>query len=217
MPKSPAPDLRHVALCLMLALPALAAWGQYKIVQPDGSITYTDRPPTGGDARVIPMGRDAAATSKDAATPAAVLPLELRQIVARYPVVLYTTTECPPCDAGRRLLQQRGVPYTERSVSSDEDVAALERAVGGRSLPALTIGAQQLRGLAEPDWIAYLDAAGFPRESRLPANWPAPVVSPLTARMPAPAAAPPRPAPAPRPARPAAEPAEPEAPTGLRF
>ena len=38
-------------------------------------------------------------------------------------------------------------------------------------MPALTIGAQPLRGLSEADWTAYLDAAGYPRESRLPRGW----------------------------------------------
>ncbi len=216
MPKFPVRRLHPVALCLLLTLPPMAAWAQYKVVQADGSITYTDRPPPGGGAQVIPMGRPASAAE---ATPTVVLPTDLRQIASRYPVVLYSTAECPPCDAGRKLLVQRGVPHTEYSVTNDEDVAALERLVGSRSLPALTIGAQQLRGLSEPDWMAFLDAAGYPRESRLPRNWPATVATPLTVRVPAPvqpAAAPAR-APVRRPAPPPAEPTVPEPPAGLRF
>ncbi|TAG29021.1 MAG: glutaredoxin family protein, partial [Verrucomicrobia bacterium] len=69
------------------------------------------------------------------------LPLELRQAAARYPVTLYTAADCPPCDSGRKLLQQRGIPYSERRVTSDEDAQALERLVGGRTVPSLTIGA----------------------------------------------------------------------------
>jgi glutaredoxin len=132
--------------------------------------------------------------------------------VLRYPVTLYTSNNCLPCDNGRQLLQQRGVPYAERRVTTEDDAMALERAVGGRTVPALTIGAQPLRGLSETDWTAYLDAAGYPRVSKLPRNWPAAPVLPLAEK-----ATPARPAPDPT-SRPEPPP-EDEAPaTGrLRF
>ncbi|MDP1649617.1 MAG: glutaredoxin family protein [Rubrivivax sp.] len=183
--------VRYLATAL-LAATALPAPALYKVVQPDGSVTYTDRPPAAGSGRVITLGHDAAPVA-----PEVVLPLELRQAAQRYPVTLYTSAECTPCDNGRRLLQQRGVPYTERLISSEDDAAALERAVGGRTVPALTIGAQPLRGLSESDWTAFLDAAGYPRESRLPRGWQPSAPTPLVKRMPVrqePAAA----APAPR-------------------
>lgn len=177
------PMLQPVRLLLLLpallalALPALAL---FKVVAPDGSITYTDRAPTGTAARVTSFGReDAPATAPEAA-----LPPELRQPVGRYPVTLYTAADCQPCAAARQLLQGRGVPYAERSVSSSEDVEALERLVGGRSVPSLTIGAQPLRGLAQADWNNYLDAAGYPRESRLPRNWVQTPATPLVRRVP---------------------------------
>ena len=192
--------------------PALA---QYTVVQADGSVTYTDRPPTTGNARVTPLGRLGGA----AATPDANLPIELRQAMQRYPVVLYTTQDCQPCDSGRKLLLQRGVPYAERRVVSEEDAAALERVAGGRTVPALTIGAQPVRGFSETEWLAYLDAAGYPRESRLPRNWPTPEPAPVAERaVPVVPAAPLAPSarPAPPPAPPVAE-EEPPQPAGARF
>jgi glutaredoxin len=149
----------------------------------------------------------------------AALPFELRQTTARFPVTLYTSADCPPCDSGRQFLQQRGVPYSERRVASEDDAAALERSVGGRTLPALTVGVQALRGLSMDEWGSYLDAAGYPRESKLPRGWTAPAPTVLVERVPAPrAAAPVAPvAPAARQAAPpvdipAAEPAP-----GVRF
>jgi glutaredoxin len=138
----------------------------------------------------------------------------LRLSLQRYPVTLYATNECAPCDNGRRLLQARGIPYTERRIVSEEDALALERAVGGRTVPALTIGAQPLRGFSDTDWTAYLDAAGYPRESKLPRNWQTPAPTPMVERL-APA---PRAQPAPAPAV-VAEPqaAEASAPAGVRF
>ena len=188
--------LRLLAAALLLA-PALPAMALYKVVQPDGSITYTDRPPAPGSGRIITLGRNAAPAP---GTAEVLMPTELRQAAQRYPVTLYTAPDCTPCDSGRRLLQQRGVPYRERVVTSEEDAAALERTVGGRTVPALTIGAQPLRGLSETDWHAFLDVAGYPRESRLPRGWQLPPPAPLVERVPArPAAQEPPPAAVPEP------------------
>jgi glutaredoxin len=191
--------LAAAAAVVCLAWGMAPASAQYKVVAPDGSVTYTDRPPAQANLRVTPMGRNAAPPAAGAEVG---LPVELRQVVARYPVTLYTTADCAPCDSGRRLLQQRGIPYAERSVGTDEDGQALERLVGGRTVPALTVGAQPLRGFNEADWAGFLDAAGYPRESRLPRNWPTPAASPLVARAaPVAVAAPPVAAP-PAPAAP---------------
>jgi len=167
----------------LLSIACTAALAQYKVIRPDGSVTYTDRPPIdAANVRITPLGRVVQAVAAPAETG---LPIELRQAAQRYPVILYTSADCAPCDSGRRLLQQRGVPFGERLVGTQEDVQALERLVGGRSVPALTIGAQQLRGFSDADWTAYLDAAGYPRESKLPRNWPAPAATPLVERTPA--------------------------------
>lgn len=197
------PTLRWLAPATLLALAGAAApaWSQYKVINPDGSVTYTDRPPIASNARVTPMSRQGHSTPA-AAEPG--LPAELRTATQRHPVTLYTSSSCAPCDNGRRLLQTRGVPYTERRIVSEDDAAALERLVGGRTVPALTIGAQPLRGLSEADWSAYLDAAGYPRESKLPRGWQPPTVTPLVERAtptptPAPAPVAPRPSPPPSP------------------
>ena len=195
------PACPSTAASVAVALLCMASWAQaqYKVVQPDGSISYTDRPPITTNARITNLGRPGSGV-----TPAEIgLPPDLRAAAQRYPVVLYTSGECGPCDTGRRLLQQRGVPYNERRVSTEEDAVALERLVGGRTVPAITIGAQPLRGFSEADWGSYLDVAGYPRENKLPRGWQVPEPTPVVERAtPAPrAAAPePRPAPAPTPA-----------------
>ncbi len=179
----------RAAAVLACSLVAVApATAMYKVVQPDGSVTYTDRPPLSGNARVTPLGRDAASVAGAAASSEGALPFALRQAMQRYPVTLYTSADCAPCASGRQLLQQRGVPFTERLILTVDDAAALERLVGGRTVPALTIGNQPLRGLAQADWTAYLDAAGYPRESVLPRNWPQAAATALVERRPAPAA-----------------------------
>lgn len=199
---------------LLAVLPVLlpgAALAQYKVVGPDGSVTYTDRPPVTSNVKVTPMSRRdgagaaaASPSSSDAALQS--LPADLRGVAARYPVLLYTTSDCPACEGGRKLLQQRGVPYVEKQVLTEPDAAALEKAVGWRTVPSVTIGAQALRGLNTLEWAAYLDAAGYPKESRLPRGWQPPAATPLVERARAPApvaqAAPPPPPPPPPPPEP---------------
>ncbi len=212
-PATTAPRLHRFSLTvaalamLCIAGPALA---QYKVVQPDGSVTYTDRPEVSANTRIAPIskaGRVAAGVGNE-------LPLDLRQATQKYPVTLYTSKDCAPCDAGRRLLETRGVPFAEKRVATDEDALALERVVGARSVPALTVGAQALRGLSETDWGAYLDAAGYPRENKLPRNWPKTASTPMVERVAPSADA----APARTPASPSTPPPEPvSGPGGIRF
>ena len=181
-------------MALAAAAPAQAqAPAQYKVIGADGKVTYTDRAPATSGGKVTAIGSRVAAPSGDVA-----LPLELRQAVARYPVTLYVTVgNCDPCEAARQLLRQRGIPVTEKQVQSPEDSEALERISGGRDAPTLSIGSQTLRGLAPSVWNSYLDAAGYPRESRLPASYQYPPATPITERREAVAkAAAPRAAPA---------------------
>jgi glutaredoxin len=208
------PWLVSASLLLLMA----PAFGQYKIVAPDGSITYTDRPPADAAAKVTELGKRTVVAEPSPGSVAA-LPIELRQLASKFPVTLFTASECTPCDRGRALLRQRGIPYTERAIVSNDDIAALERTVGGRTLPSLTVGGQALSGYSVGDWTAYLDAAGYPRESRLPANWAPPAATPLVPKPATPVD--PRAALAPPPDLPAAAPVEPapgtSGPSGIRF
>ncbi len=168
--------------CGLLSLPALAQ-GVYRIVGPDGRVTFSDRPPTEAEAR--PAGGNSGASSGGSG---AALPFELRQVSSRYPVTLYTSKECAPCNSGRNLLNARGIPYSEKTVSTPEDGEALKRLNGDGSLPLLTIGAQQVKGYSDAEWTQYLDAAGYPKQSLLPSSYRRPAPAPLVAVKPAPAA-----------------------------
>jgi len=204
--------LKHLALAAALACLALPAAALYKVVGPDGRVTYTDRPPSDTSARVTTLDRESVI---ETSAPDA-LPLALRQPATRFPVTLYSTADCPPCDAGRTLLMQRGVPFSEKLIVSDDDAQAMERTLGTRTVPMLTIGAQVLRGMSESEWIAYLHAAGYPRTSQLPKGWQPAAATPLAARSAAPA-----PVRAATPQRAASVPAPavlpPPAPGGIRF
>lgn len=150
----------------------------YRIVGADGKVTFSDKPPVSSDQGKIAgtgVGANAAASNS------AALPFALRQLVAKYPVTLYTSAKCAPCDTGRALLTSRGVPFNERTVTTTEDSESLQRLSGENSLPFLTIGGQRIKGLSDSEWTQYLDAAGYPKTSQLPAAYqnppPAPLVS----------------------------------------
>ncbi len=191
------------AASLFTALPAHAL---YKVVGPDGKITYTDRPAVSTESKVQQVG-SGGSVANDVA-----MPYEVRQAVQRFPVTLYVAPDCSPCDSGRQYLRQRGVPFSEKMVTTADDSNALQRLTGTTSLPALTVGAQIIRGWQREDWASYLDAASYPKESRLPTNFPQGKAEPLTEAQQA------KPAPARTPAptaAPAPEPAPP--PSGIRF
>jgi glutaredoxin len=198
-----------ISLALAAAVPAHA---QYKVVEPGGRVTYTDTPPpTSSGATVTKLGQNLSVV------PQVALPLELRQLQQRYPVTLYAMKVCEPCDSARQLLRQRGIPFSEKSIVTAEDGEALQRLTGARDAPTLTIGSQVLRGLSPDTWNAYLDSAGYPRESRLPANYQHAAATPLTEPPAAPVAVERRAAA--RLARPPVEQPAPEqpAPSGIRF
>ena len=151
---------------------------QYKVIGADGKVTYTDRLPATLPGKVTSFSTRGGTAASNAG-----LPMELRRAVARYPVTLYVMAQnCEPCDVARQLLRQRGIPATEKQVLSIADADALERLTGGRDAPSLTIGSQTLRGLAPEIWNSYLDAAGYPRESRLPATYTYPPAVPIVER-----------------------------------
>ncbi len=148
----------------------------YRSVGPDGKVTFSDQPPPASNAKVSAT----MAGSAGAQVPAA-LPFELRQIAAKYPVTLYTGNNCVPCGAGRSLLTSRGIPFTEKTVTTNEDVQTLQRLSGASSLPFMTIGSQQLKGFSDAAWTQYLSAAGYPESSILPSSYRLPAPTPLVA------------------------------------
>lgn len=171
----------RAACGVLLALAAAAAapaWAQYKWTDATGRVVYGDNPPR--DARNI-QRIDARGASGDADA-LATLPYETRRAAQQFPVVLYTTPECAPCDAGRQLLRARGVPYAERTVISKDDSDALARLGHGERLPIMTVGRQTQKEFETNAWHAALDAAGYPRGGQLPRGW-TPVAAPLAPKI----------------------------------
>ncbi|WP_139351933.1 glutaredoxin family protein, partial [Polaromonas sp. A23] len=155
----------------------------YRIVGPDGKVTFSDQPPPAtSKAKVTAAGAGGAGGISTAS-----LPFELRKVVGQYPVTLYTGANCGPCGSARTMLTARGIPFAEKTISTIEDQQALQRISGDSSVPFLTIGSQQLKGFSDAEWTQFLDAAGYPKSSVLPANYIQAAATPLVTVAPAPA------------------------------
>ncbi|MEY2683597.1 MAG: hypothetical protein RJA09_741 [Pseudomonadota bacterium] len=163
-------------LVLAACAPTVLAQGVFRVVGPDGKVTFTDRPPS---APTGASGGEAAASTGDTAGTSGTVPFVLRQSMARFPVVLYTGTECNACDVGRKHLNTQGVPYTEKTVTTQADADALKQLSGAQTVPYLTIGKQGMKGYNEAEWQRYLAAAGYPAKSALPVGYKNPAPSPL--------------------------------------
>jgi glutaredoxin len=167
--------LALIAVAASLASPLSQAQQVYRITGPDGKITFSDQPPPSGTNAKVKEITYAASTNARLAS----LPLKLRQVAQKYPVVLYTGENCQACGQGRAMLARRGIPFNEKTVTTAQDSEALERLGGETALPLLTIGSQHIKGFSDTEWTQYLNAAGYPPTSALPASYRQPMPMPL--------------------------------------
>ena len=201
----------------VLCLTASATFAQYKYVGPDGRVVYSDQPPPPA-AKAVQKPPVAGNVASPTSTTSS-LPYALQLPVKTFPVTLYTTGDCDACNLGRALLSKRGVPFSEKTVKTQEDLKAFKDATAASQVPVLLIGGGKQLGFDEGAWITALTAAGYPLNNVLPAGYKnappvaanpekplAQVVAPPAAQPQAPAE-PQAPAPSPPPAAQAPAPA----------
>ena len=204
-------NIKFIATCALFAgaTTLISAQPVYRTVGPDGKVTFSDKPPAEPKAKIT-----SAAGASGGGIVSSSLPFELRQVAQKYPVTLYTGENCGPCQSARSMLITRGVPFSEKTVSTIEDSQALQRLSSDNSLPFATIGNQQLKGFSDAEWTQFLNAAGYPAASVLPSTYRQPAATPLVTVAAAPATVT-------APARAAAQPPQPAPaaanPSGIRF
>jgi glutaredoxin len=191
---------RAFFLALLLAA-GLAQAQQYRWIDKDGRVQFTDAPPPAG-------AKDVRRTNITTAKPAAPqVPFEVARLQKDFPVTLYTSPNCKEgCELARGALNKRGVPFKEVQVWNPETNEELKQASGAVEVPTLLVGRSVQRGFEQGAFDSLLDSAGYPRAGILP---------PLTQKPPAapegyvaadgagaaPAAQPQQTAPAPKPGR----------------
>src|SRR5579871_5247314 len=155
---------RPIVFALLLI--AGAAQAQYKYIGPDGRTVYSDQPPPPG-AKVLEKKVPGGSSSGGDDMPAAI-----QSAMKTFPVILYTAPNCgAPCSDGRNLLTQRGIPFTEKVVKTQEDNAAFQRQVNSAQLPVLLVGSGKQPQYDRDAWVAALDSAGYPSTNQLPKGY----------------------------------------------
>jgi len=140
---------------------------QYRWVDKDGKVQFTDAPPPAGakDVRKV-EGSAPPAAPAGAEAP---LPYEIARLQADFPVTLYTSPSCKDvCELPRAALNKRGVPFKEVQTWNKETIDELKRVSGGNEVPVLTVGRDTLRGFEQGAFDAMLDSAGYPSAGTVP-------------------------------------------------
>ena len=171
--------LAGASCCIGMLLSASSAQAQvFKWVGPDGKVNYSDVPPP-------PSAHAQKKNFSGNVLDSGDMPFALADAMKKNPVTLYTGQKCTPCDDGRTLLNRRGIPFVEKTVSTNADIALLGG--GDIDLPQMMVGNARLRGYEAGAWNSRLSAAGYPETFQLPKTY----------RAPAPEAAAPQPKAAP--------------------
>jgi glutaredoxin len=155
------------AFCLAALLAAGVAHAQYRWIDKDGSVKYTDAPPPSW-AKDVRKSAAPAAKPEAAAPP---LPYELAEIQKNFPVTLYTAPLCKEaCTVARGVLNKRGIPFTEVSVYTQETVDKIKELTNSDQVPVLVVGRSVLSGYDSVKFDALLDSGGYPAAGVYPAR-----------------------------------------------
>ena len=166
-------------LGLILYLCAGVAGAQvYRWKDGNGVTHFSDMPPAA--ASVDKMNVRPAQDDE----PLLKLPYEVALAARNHPVTLYTTSQCAACDQGRAMLQTRGIPYLEKTVTNASDQAALRETGGALLLPLLLIGNSKYAGFEQASWDSGLTAANYPGQNMLGPDYRPPKPVPAAAARP---------------------------------
>lgn len=147
----------------ILVLLGMAAAAQsaemYRWVDEKGVVNYTPYPPPANIKKV-----EQKKLGGGGPAPAGDLPYGLQQPVKNFPVTLYVTNCGEACNNARAHLNKRGVPFTEKNPTQQDETEAFKKLTGGgMEVPLLVVGQlKTVKGFLASEWDAALDAAGYP-------------------------------------------------------
>lgn len=138
---------------------------QYRWVDQQGRVQYTDTPPPASAKDVKKKNLAAGAKGSE------IVPYDLQKAQERSPVKLYTHPSCTEsCQLAREVLNRRGVPFREISIVTNKDIEDLKAQTGANNVPVLMVGSAIEKTISEPAYNAALDAGGYPKEGVLAAR-----------------------------------------------
>jgi glutaredoxin len=159
MPLMPALRLALVATLLLTSSLANAQTTYQWIDPKTGTTVMSDHPPPPGAKQVIKRAGEESSEQQ--------IPYATRQASEKFPVTLYTSASCiDVCQQARSLLNGRGIPFSEKMLKDQEEMAALGKQLGGEaSVPSLFVGRQNFKGFEPGAWNNLLDLAGYPKSA----------------------------------------------------
>jgi glutaredoxin len=155
--------LHHIILAASCLAIGLAANAQtYRWTDPTtGQTMYSDIAPPRNAKNVTRIGAGGGSVDDNSD-----LPFAVREAMSKHPVVLYTSPTCESCMPARNLLNQRKVPFTEKSLQIEEDKDELVKLVGDAFVPSIAVGRQRVRGFDANAYNSALDLAGYPKADK---------------------------------------------------
>jgi glutaredoxin len=146
-----------VLLCLALAFSGVHAGDLFRWVDSTGKVHYGDMTPA--DASQVERKK-----FPTAAPPSEDISYETRRAQQNFPVTLYVADNCTEnCEMARNLLNKRGIPFSEKKLTTKADIDAFKALSGSSSAPTLAVGRHYLSGFQAEQWHGELDVAGYPK------------------------------------------------------
>ena len=157
--------LAMAGLVMAVSAPAAGADTVYKVIDPDGTVRYTDRPPAAGRGTKTLEFRHLPASPLPESAQRFRADIERRlqaragseRVAAGSDVQLFTAAWCPHCKRAKADLAQRGVAYTEHDVDTPAGMEAFVRAAG-QSVPLLVTPQARVQGYAQASYDEALAA-----------------------------------------------------------
>lgn len=149
-----------IAACVVATASApLAAAQLYQWKDAQGRMIYSDQPPPANakNAQQKSFKGNLIESGESYATKTA------RE---KHPITLYSSPCGAPCDEARKLLTERGVPFSSKDTQASTDAQAeLKKLTGKLSVPVIVVGSERIDGFESGQWNAALDRAGYPKSA----------------------------------------------------
>lgn len=162
----------HLMLAALVALTSAgvadAADTVYKVVAPDGSVIYSDRPPDASKSATLEFRHlPASPLSESAIRFRAEIEKSIKARTAALSepqageLRFFTAQWCPHCRRAKAYLAQRRVPFTEYDIETPDGMTAFVQA-GGRAVPLLVSSTGRVQGYSEGSYDRFLIASRRP-------------------------------------------------------
>lgn len=160
-----------LAFIILLLTVSLAGAQMYQWIDDKGVVTFKDTPPppskkhkkvktySDDDFDPAPPAQPAAKPRavKSTAAAATSRPTAAKKVPFTGTVELYVTDWCGYCKKAKKYLTDKGVPFVSYDIEKDSAANERHKALGGRGVPLIIIGANKLSGFSAEMIDNYLE------------------------------------------------------------